>query len=278
MTNNCIQSVFKCDSFYDTLNTEIKSTIITINKEFPVETLPESKIFTSTELLTPDYICTVIDHTLLRADATEAEIRQLCQEASNYRFTAVCVNSSRIKLCSDILKDSQVLPTCVIGFPLGATNIQTKQFEAQIACKDGAKEISLVINIGKLKENDYNYIFEEISTIVKTCKHIPVKVIIEVSFLTLEQKIAACVCSKKAGAAFVETSTGFGTHGATIKDVALIKKVVGSMGVKASGEIRTLENLEKMVWAGADRVGLGRSIDVFWEAKERINSKKTEYL
>lgn len=206
-----------------------------------------------------------IDHTLLKADATPDDIKQLCSEALQYEFASVCVNPSYVPLCYSMLKDSIVKVCTVIGFPLGATTTTVKKAEAEEAIANGAKEIDMVINIGRLKQGDYNYIFNDINQVVLTAKRNRAicKVIIETSLLTDEEKVKACVISKEAKADFVKTSTGFSTGGATASDVALMKYVVGSsIGVKASGGIRSKEDVDTMIKSGADRIGASASVKI----------------
>ncbi len=214
-------------------------------------------------------IATMIDHTLLKPDATEAEIAQLCYEARKYGFAAVCVNPSYVRLAAQLLKDSPVKVCTVVGFPLGATLTEVKAYEAQRAIDDGAREIDMVINIGALKSKDYDTVFRDIATVVRTCHAggAIVKVIIEAALLTDEEKVVACQLAKEAGADYVKTSTGFGPGGATVADVALIRRVVGpTMGVKAAGGIRSYEDAQKMVAAGATRIGASAGVKIVQEA------------
>lgn len=214
-------------------------------------------------------IAAMIDHTLLKPDATEAEIAQLCYEARKYGFAAVCVNPSYVKLAAQLLKDSPVKVCTVVGFPLGATLTEVKAYEAQRAIDDGAHEIDMVINIGALKSKDYDTVFRDIATVVRTCHAggAIVKVIIEAALLTDEEKVVACQLAKEAGADYVKTSTGFGPGGATVADVALIRRVVGpTMGVKAAGGIRSYEDAQKMVAAGATRIGASAGVKIVQEA------------
>lgn len=199
----------------------------------------------------------LIDHTLLKADATPAQIEKLCKEALEHDFKSVCVNPGYVPLSSMLLSGSDVLVCTVIGFPLGATSSESKVLEATIAVEDGASEVDMVINVGKLKAGLDLEVYEEIRDIKRAVgDDIVLKVIIETSLLTDEEKVRACELSLKAGADFVKTSTGFSTGGATAEDIALMRKTVGKdMGVKASGGVRTLEDLNKMVKAGATRIG-----------------------
>ena len=207
----------------------------------------------------------LIDHTLLKPDATQDEIAQLAYEARKYGFASVCVNPSWVKLCSDLLKGSDVVVCTVVGFPLGATSTEAKVFEAQKAVRDGAAEVDMVINIGALKSRDYELVERDIASVavVVHAGGAILKVIIETALLTDEEKVAASQLAKVAGADFVKTSTGFGPGGATAEDVALMRRVVGPrMGVKASGGIRTYADAQKMVAAGASRIGASASVKI----------------
>lgn len=205
-----------------------------------------------------------IDHTLLKPEATRDELVKLCDEAKRYGFFSVCVNSANIPLCAQLLAGSSTVPICVVGFPLGASLPQVKAFEAQEAIRLGAKEIDTVVNIGALKSGDYTAVFEDLAMTVQAAGAIPVKVILETSKLTDEEKVAACVLSREAKAAFVKTSTGFGGGGATIEDVRLMARVVAGTGiqVKASGGVRTQADAWAMIEAGADRLGASSSVAV----------------
>lgn len=205
----------------------------------------------------------LIDYTLLKADATKEQITQLCKEAIENDFASVCVNPSFIPLCSDLLKGSSVKVCTVIGFPLGAMTTASKVFEAKNAVEVGADEVDMVINIGKLKDGEKDYVRNEITEIKKACGNHILKVIIETCLLTDEEKVLACQLAKDAGADFVKTSTGFSTHGATKEDVALMRKTVGKeMGVKAAGGVRNKQDLEDMVNAGATRIGTSRGVEL----------------
>ncbi|MDK2885528.1 MAG: deoxyribose-phosphate aldolase [Thermosipho sp. (in: thermotogales)] len=203
-----------------------------------------------------------IEHTNLKPTATEEDILKLCEEAKEYNFRGVCVNPSFVPLVKSNLEGTDVKVVTVVGFPLGATSTESKAFEAKKAVEDGADEVDMVIHIGYLKSGDYDYVFEDISAVVNAAK-VPVKVIIETCYLTDEEKIAACLISKEAGAAFVKTSTGFGTHGAKVEDVSLMRWVVGKdLGVKASGGIRTYEDAINMIKAGANSLGTSSGISI----------------
>ncbi|WP_010479497.1 deoxyribose-phosphate aldolase [Thermococcus zilligii] len=212
-------------------------------------------------------IAKYIDHTNLKPYATSEDIKRLCDEAIQYGFYAVCVNPYRVKLAREYLKEKKadVKVASVIGFPLGATPTEVKVFEAKKALEDGADELDMVINIGALKDRDYDYVRRDIEEVVKVAheKGARVKVIIETCYLTEEEKVRACELAKEAGADFVKTSTGFGTGGATVDDVKLMRRVVGeSMGVKASGGIRTYEQALAMIRAGANRIGTSSGVEI----------------
>ena len=207
----------------------------------------------------------MIDHTLLKPDATQEQIAQLCFEARKHDFASVCVNPTWVELCANLLAGSQVKVCTVIGFPLGATSPEVKAFETQVAIDHGATEIDMVINIGALKARDLDLVARDIRGVVQT-SHAGgaiVKVIIEAILLTDEEKTIACLLSKEAGADFVKTSTGFASGGATVSDVALMRRVVGpEMGVKAAGGVRTYEDAENMIRAGATRIGASAGVKI----------------
>ncbi|HNX16225.1 MAG TPA: deoxyribose-phosphate aldolase [Bacilli bacterium] len=198
----------------------------------------------------------LIDHTLLKQDATPEQVMKLCEEAKQFDFMSVCVNPAYVPLASECLKGSDVKVCTVIGFPLGMNLTKTKVQEAELAIKEGAEEIDMVINVGMLKAGHDDYVQEEIALLKQVAGKKVLKVIIETCLLTDDEKVRACAASKKAGADFVKTSTGFSTGGATVHDVALMRQTVGpKMGVKASGGVRTHEDLLAMVEAGASRIG-----------------------
>jgi deoxyribose-phosphate aldolase len=212
----------------------------------------------------------MIDHTLLKPDASREQLLKVCQEAREYNFATVCVNSANIPLVARQLKGSPVKPIAVVGFPLGAATSQAKAFEAKEAIRCGALEIDMVINIGALKSKDYKKVFDDIKTVVEASQPHKVKVIIETAQLSEDEKIISCALSKTAGAAFVKTSTGFGGGGATVEDIQLMRRVVGNdMEVKASGGIRTQEDAKKMIQAGADRIGASASVAIVTGAKAK---------
>jgi len=207
----------------------------------------------------------MIDHTLLKPDAPRADIEKLCAEAKKYGFASVCINPCYVSLCSKLLKGTGVKVCTVIGFPLGATSTASKAFETEQAIRDGAEEVDMVMNVGMLKSQDYEYVESDIFAVVSTARRYRVlsKVILETGFLTDEEKIKACVLARRAGADFVKTSTGFGKGGATAGDIALMRRVVGSaMGVKASGGVRSREDALTMVASGADRIGASASVKI----------------
>ena len=197
-----------------------------------------------------------IDNTLLKADATKEDIIKLCNESIKFNFKSVCINPSFVSLAHDLLKDSEVLVCTVIGFPLGANTTETKVFETENAIKNGADEIDMVSNIGWLKDKQYDNLLNEIKSIKSVCKDKILKVIIEACLLTDEEKVKICQISEQAGADFVKTSTGFSLHGATVHDVSLMRKSVSKkVQVKASGGIKTHEQMLDMISAGATRIG-----------------------
>lgn len=205
-----------------------------------------------------------IDHTLLKPEATQDQIEKLCAEAVQYGFASVCVNPTWVRLCRELTRGSDVLVCTVAGFPLGANTPATKAYETQKAVEEGADEIDMVINIGRLKSGDYKFVEKDIRVVVEaTGRKAEVKVIIETCYLTDEEKIKASLLVKQAGAHFVKTSTGFGKQGATLGDVALMRKVVGSeLGVKAAGGIRDYQIAAQMIEAGATRLGASASVAI----------------
>jgi deoxyribose-phosphate aldolase len=206
-----------------------------------------------------------IDHTLLKPEATTGDIRHLCDEARLYNFASVCVNSSFVEMCRELLEGIGVKVCTVIGFPLGATSTHVKKYEAERAITDGAREIDMVMHIGKLKSKEYRYVETDITAVVQATHRMNVilKVILETTLLTEEEKIKACELCKNAGADFVKTSTGFIKGGATVNDIRLMRKIVGpDMGVKASGGIRTRRDAEAMILAGATRIGTSSGVQI----------------
>lgn len=206
----------------------------------------------------------MIDHTLLKPDASKQQIETLCQEARENKFFSVCVNPTWVRTSKELLKDSGVKVCTVIGFPLGATTTETKAFETKNAIDHGAEEVDMVINIGALKDKNDEFVENDIRAVVKEAKgRALTKVIIETSLLTTEEKIRACELAVKAGADYVKTSTGFSTGGATVEDIELMRKTVGpNIGVKASGGVRSTEDAENMMEAGATRIGASSSVAI----------------
>ena len=210
-------------------------------------------------------VARLIDHTLLTPDATRQDIEKLCREAAEHGFATVCVNPAWVSTCAALLRSSPVGVCSVVGFPLGATVADVKHFETHRVIFDGAREVDMVINIGALKSGDLRTVERDIEAVTGPCRAIGIvsKVIIEAAYLTDEEKITACSLAKAAGADFVKTSTGFGPGGATVADVALMRRVVGhDMGVKAAGGVRDLEGLKAMVAAGASRVGASAGVKI----------------
>lgn len=198
----------------------------------------------------------LIDHTLLKPTATSEDIKLLCKEAIDFDFMSVCINPCYVSLAKECLKGSDVKVCTVIGFPLGANETEIKIKEAELAILHGAQEIDMVINVGALKEGKDDYVYTEIKKLKEVAGKLILKVIIETCLLSDEEKVKACLLAKKAGADFVKTSTGFSTGGATVNDVKLMRETVGKeMGVKASGGVKTHEDLLAMIEAGATRIG-----------------------
>ena len=209
----------------------------------------------------------LIDHTVLKAFATEEEILKLCAEAKEYDFKSVCVNPVNVALAKKALEGSDVLVCTVVGFPLGANTKEIKALETLDAIKNGADEIDMVINIGKAKEHDFEYIEDEIKCVVTASAGKTTKVIIETCYLSDEEKVECCKAAKAAGATFVKTSTGFGTGGATAADIKLMRETVGpEMGVKASGGVRSFDDVQVMVENGATRIGASSGIQIMKDA------------
>jgi deoxyribose-phosphate aldolase len=218
----------------------------------------------------PAGVAAMIDHTLLKPDATRAQIEELCREAAQFKFATVCVNPTWVATCARLLAGSGVGVCSVVGFPLGATTADVKGYETRRAIYDGAREIDMVINVGALKSGDLRTVERDIEAVALPCRESGAlsKVIIEAALLTDEEKITACTIAKAAGADYVKTSTGFGPGGATAADVALMRRVVGAdMGVKAAGGVRDLEGLQAMVAAGASRVGASAGVKIVQQAR-----------
>jgi deoxyribose-phosphate aldolase len=218
----------------------------------------------------PDGVAGLIDHTLLKPDATREEIETACREAAEFRFATVCVNPTWVARCAALLRSTPVGVCTVVGFPLGAATSDVKHFETRRVIFDGAREVDMVINIGALKSGDVRLVEQDIEAVTQPCRECGVisKVIIEAAYLTDEEKVTACTLAKAAGADFVKTSTGFGPGGATVADVALMRRVVGDdMGVKAAGGVRDFHALQAMVAAGASRVGASAGVKIVQQSK-----------
>jgi deoxyribose-phosphate aldolase len=217
----------------------------------------------------PEGIAGIIDHTLLKPDATRQNIEDLCREAAQFRFATVCVNPTWVSVCTRLLGSSGVGVCSVVGFPLGATTPDVKEHETRRAIFDGAREIDMVINVGALKSGDLRLVQRDIEAVTGPCRECGAlsKVIIEAALLTDDEKVTACTLAKAAGAEYVKTSTGFGPGGATAADVALMRRVVGAdMGVKAAGGVRDFEGVKAMVAAGATRVGASAGVKIVQQA------------
>ena len=207
-----------------------------------------------------------IDHTLLKQDASAAQIVKICDEAKEYHFASVCVNPSRIKLVADELKGTDVTPCCVVGFPLGAIPSESKAAETAVAVRNGAREIDMVIDVGAAKDGNWAYVESDIAAVKAACGPAKLKVIIETCLLTDEEKVQACLAAKRANADFVKTSTGFSKAGATVEDVRLMRETVGpDMGVKAAGGVHNRAEAEAMIAAGATRIGASSGIAIVTE-------------
>jgi deoxyribose-phosphate aldolase len=220
-------------------------------------------------IATPSSIAAIIDHTLLRPEAAWEDVERICGEAAHFKFATVCVNPCWVQRSADRLTGTGVGVCSVVGFPLGATTMETKASEACGAIRDGAREIDMVINVGALKSGDVSLVEDEIALVARLChdRGALTKVIIEAVLLTTDEKVVACRLARNAGADFVKTSTGFGPGGATLADVSLMRRVVGSeIGVKAAGGIRDLETLRAMVAAGATRIGASAGVSIVREA------------
>ena len=226
----------------------------------------------------PSGIASMIDHTLLKPDATRQNIEELCREAAQFKFATVCVNPTWVALCSRLLAGSGVGVCSVVGFPLGATTADVKGYETQRAIFDGAREIDMVINVGALKSGDLRVAERDIEAVTTPCRSCGAlsKVIIEAALLTDDEKVTACTLAKAAGADYVKTSTGFGPGGATAADVALMRRIVGAeMGVKAAGGVRDLDALKAMVAAGATRVGASAGVKIIQQARGETSTLTT---
>jgi deoxyribose-phosphate aldolase len=217
----------------------------------------------------PAAVAAMIDHTLLKPDAARANIEELCREAAVFKFATVCVNPTWVSTCARLLAGSGVGVCSVVGFPLGATTADTKEYETRRAIFDGAREIDMVINVGALKSGDLRLVERDIEAVTRPCREAGAlsKVIIEAALLTDDEKVTACTLAKAAAADYVKTSTGFGPGGATVADVALMRRVVGAdMGVKAAGGVRDFESVKAMIAAGASRVGASAGVKIVQQA------------
>ncbi|MEW5814522.1 MAG: deoxyribose-phosphate aldolase [Spirochaetota bacterium] len=221
----------------------------------------------------PSDIAPYIDHTLLKAEATQAQLDKLCDEAVKYHFCSVCVNSVWVAYCARRLRGTGVKVCTVVGFPLGAMAGRSKGFEARHAIEEGATEIDMVMNIGALKSGNLKLVEDDIKWVLRSCRqNITTKVIIETALLTDEEKVIACQIVKNSEADFVKTSTGFSTHGAKAEDVALMRRTVGpKMGVKAAGGIRSFEDAKKMIEAGATRLGTSSGVAIVTGETSKTN-------
>jgi deoxyribose-phosphate aldolase len=259
--------------------TELKSEIFSLINQL-ARTAPELAKAARISNFQPDLsnLARLIDHTLLKPDATHSDIERICREALQHKFATVCINSAHLAQATSILEGSTTLPIAVVGFPLGACTTSTKVFETREAIRLGAREIDMVIAIGALKEENYAEVLNDIHEVVQAAHPYPVKVILETAMLDTRQKVAACVLAKEAGAAFVKTSTGFGGGGATVEDISLMREVVGSkMGVKASGGVRTREDAAKMIAAGANRIGTSSGAAIVQDLKTNSPTPQGSY-
>jgi deoxyribose-phosphate aldolase len=208
-------------------------------------------------------LASMIDHTLLKPDATREDLIRICDEARRYGFATVCVSSTNVGFCARLLEGCNTKPIAVVGFPSGSATTAAKVAETREAISAGAAEIDMVLHIGQLKAKNYAYVESDIREVVQAARPRPVKVILETGALTRDEKVIACALAKAGGAAFVKTSTGFGPGGATVEDVALMRQIVGDdVGVKASGGVRTAADALRMVAAGANRLGASASVAI----------------
>ncbi|MFO1462062.1 MAG: deoxyribose-phosphate aldolase [Verrucomicrobiota bacterium] len=223
--------------------------------------------------LTAKELAGKIDHTLLRPEATAADVARLCGEAREHGFHAVCVHGSRVVQAAHLLADTAVKVSAVVGFPFGATDADAKRFEVEALVDLGAQELDAVLNVGRLRDGDDRYVFRELRDLVEAADGVPLKVILECASLTADEKHRACSLVVESGAQFVKTSTGFGPGGATVEDVALLRSLVGpKIGVKASGGIRTLTAARSMIEAGANRIGSSSGVAILEELKAGTES------
>ncbi len=260
MDNRMVQEVIaKKDALFKSVREEIS---LKIDNKF----ISSLNIKTAREMGSADDIAALIDHTILKPEARVEDVLRVTREAIEHRFATVCVNSSNVGIVAETLKGTDVLPISVVGFPLGAVDYISKAFEAVTAVQNGAMEIDTVINIGRLKSWDFEYVFRDISAVVEAVKPVPVKVIIETCLLSDEEKEIVSLLCAEASAAFIKTSTGFSTSGAREEDIRLIRRVVGNRcKIKASGGIKTLSDLRRMVASGANRIGASQSVNIIRE-------------
>lgn len=224
-------------------------------------------------------IVSCLDHTLLKPEATPAQVEQLCHEARHYGFASVCVNPCHVSLCVRLLAGSKVMVGTVAGFPLGATTTEMKVAEARQACQSGAREVDMVLPIGRLKAGDYRAVFEDLARVVAAChaEQARCKVILETALLNEEEKVAGCLLAVGAKADFVKTSTGFAAHGATPHDVTLLRRAVGpAIGVKAAGGVRTLAEARALLAAGATRIGTSAGVQIAHEELSASSADRGE--
>lgn len=223
----------------------------------------------------PQYVAALVDHTLLKPEATRMDVARICEEARQYQFASVCINPCWVTLAAELLDGSPVRVCTVVGFPLGANDPRTKISEADLALTQGAKEIDMVQNIGALRSRDYHLVQKEIGDLADVARSYGgfLKVILETCLLTDDEKVTACRLAQQSGADFVKTSTGFSAGGATVADIELMRRTVGpSMGVKASGGIRTLDHLRQMVAAGANRIGASAGVSIIRELEAGLTA------
>jgi len=234
-----------------------------MSQQTPAATVIPSDHEAAERTISSAALADLIDHTLLKPEVKEADISRLCQEAIEHGFKAVCVNSGYIALAAELLRDQKPFPSAVIGCPLGAALSSAKAFEARAAIEAGAREIDMVIALGALKSRNYQYVLADIQAVVEASAPRPVKVILETGSLADEEKVIACALAKAAGAAFVKTSTGFAGSGATESDIVLMRRIIGpEMGLKASGGIKTRQDAERLIRAGANRLGASASVAI----------------
>ncbi len=236
---------------------------------------PQPDLFT----MTAEEVAQMIDHTLLKPDATAQQIAALCEEGERYRFAAVCIHPTWVDQCAHALSGSPVKVASVVGFPLGVTTSEVKAFESKVLLSHGAAELDMVLNIGALKSGNFCLVWNDIRSVAEVTHERDglLKVILETGYLTDEEKVAACIIAHVAGADFVKTATGFGPGGATEADIRLMRRVVGgALGVKAAGGVRTLEQARQMVLAGANRIGTSSGVRIVEEARQRAAASSSE--